>query len=114
VIENVREQLDRVDAIIFEDYGKGFLGAEMVEQVSHLAHAAGKIVTADPNPRHPIAWKDVTAVKPNRTEAFQAAGVPLSDPIDPASDDTALRQVGAPCCDSGARSTCSSRSVSTA
>jgi D-beta-D-heptose 7-phosphate kinase/D-beta-D-heptose 1-phosphate adenosyltransferase len=95
VIENVQEQLERVDAIIFEDYGKGFLGAEMVDQVSQLARAAGKIVTVDPNPRHAIPWKNVTTVKPNRTEAFLAAGVPLTDPVDPATDDSALASVGA-------------------
>lgn len=95
VIDSVRTQLPHLDAIVFEDYGKGFLRAEMVEQVSQLAHEAGKIVTADPNPRHPIAWKNVTTVKPNRTEAFLAAGVPHSDPVEPASEDAALHAVGA-------------------
>jgi D-beta-D-heptose 7-phosphate kinase/D-beta-D-heptose 1-phosphate adenosyltransferase len=94
VIESVREELPGVDALIFEDYAKGFLGPEMVEQVSQLAHAAGKIVTVDPNPRHPLAWRNVTAVKPNRTEAFLAAGAPLTDPIDPANNDASMREVG--------------------
>ena len=30
--------------------------------------------TADPNPHHPIDWRNMTAVKPNRSEAFLAAG----------------------------------------
>ena len=34
-----------------------------------------QIVTGDPNPHHPIEWKNVTAVKPNRNEAFLAAGI---------------------------------------
>ena len=37
----------------------------------------------------------MTAVKPNRSEAFLAAGVPWSDPIDPAMDDAALLEAGA-------------------
>jgi D-beta-D-heptose 7-phosphate kinase/D-beta-D-heptose 1-phosphate adenosyltransferase len=94
VIDSVGADLPRFDAVIFEDYAKGFLGPEIVEQVSQLAHEAGKIVTVDPNPRHPLPWRNVTAVKPNRTEAFLAAGVPLTDPVDPASDDSALRNVG--------------------
>ncbi|MEP6955487.1 MAG: D-glycero-beta-D-manno-heptose-7-phosphate kinase [Chthoniobacterales bacterium] len=94
VIESVRAELPRADGIIIEDYGKGFLTSELVEQVSELARTAGKIVTVDPNPRHAIAWRNVTAVKPNRSEAFAAAGVPWTDPIEPPDEDVALRIVG--------------------
>ncbi len=95
VTEDVRQQMPQIDAIILEDYGKGFLTAELVDQICALGQAAGKIVTADPNPRHALAWKNVTAVKPNRAEAFLAAGIPWSDPIEPAQEDSALLQVGA-------------------
>ncbi|MFN2477144.1 MAG: bifunctional heptose 7-phosphate kinase/heptose 1-phosphate adenyltransferase [Chthoniobacterales bacterium] len=90
----VRAELDNFDAIIFEDYGKGFLTAPLVSAVSQLAHAAGKITTADPNPKQAFDWRNVSAVKPNRSEAFFAAGVPLSDPVEPASADEALLEVG--------------------
>lgn len=89
-----RELLPRIDGIVFEDYGKGFLCGHLVEQVTSLASQAGKVITVDPNPRHQLAWADVTAVKPNRSEAFLAAGVPLSDPHDSPSEDQPLRQVG--------------------
>lgn len=94
VVAAVRGQLDRVDGVIFEDYGKGFLSADLVQQVSELAHSAGKIVTTDPNPRHLIEWRNVTAVKPNRSEAFLAAGVPWRDPVEPAHKDESLLEVG--------------------
>ncbi|MDQ2919841.1 MAG: PfkB family carbohydrate kinase [Verrucomicrobiota bacterium] len=94
VIENIRAQLNTIDAIVFEDYGKGFLSADLVAQVSQLAFAAGKIITADPNPHHSVEWKNMTAVKPNRNEAFIAAGIPWSDSIEPAADDKALLKVG--------------------
>jgi rfaE bifunctional protein kinase chain/domain len=94
VIDGIRRQLHEIDAVVFEDYGKGFLSPELIEKVAAIACEAGKIVTADPNPRHPIPWTKVTAVKPNRSEAFLAAGVPWSDPIEPANDDQALLQVG--------------------
>lgn len=94
VAESIRKQLGDIDGIIFEDYGKGFLSSEMVAPISELAAAAGKIVTVDPNPRQQIDWRNVTAVKPNRSEAFQAAGIPVSDPVEPAADDAALQAVG--------------------
>ena len=94
VRQRVERQLPDVDAIILEDYGKGFLGAELVQQLSELARSAGKIATADPNPRHLIDWRNVTAVKPNRNEAFLAAGVPWSDPAENPDDDRPLLEVG--------------------
>jgi D-beta-D-heptose 7-phosphate kinase/D-beta-D-heptose 1-phosphate adenosyltransferase len=93
-VERVRARLDTLDALIFEDYGKGFLSAELVQQIASAATTAGKIVTSDPNPHHLIAWRNMTAVKPNRTEAFLAAGKPASDPVDPPEEDTALLEVG--------------------
>lgn len=95
VAASLQEQLPKIDALILEDYGKGFLSADLVAQICALAHAAGKIVTVDPNPRHNIAWKNVTAVKPNRSEAFLAAGIPWSDPTEPVSADEPLLHVGA-------------------
>lgn len=76
IINAVRQRLPEIDAVIFEDYGKGFLTLELVSKISQTARKAGKIVTADPNPRNPISWKGVTAVKPNRAEAFVATGIP--------------------------------------
>ncbi|HST31308.1 MAG TPA: PfkB family carbohydrate kinase [Chthoniobacterales bacterium] len=79
VVGAVRKRLKDFDAIIFEDYGKGFLSADLVSQIARDARAAKKIVTADPNPHNLIDWSGVTAVKPNRSEAFLAAGVPNRD-----------------------------------
>jgi rfaE bifunctional protein kinase chain/domain len=79
VVTTVRKRLKDVDAIIFEDYGKGFLAAGLVSQIAREARAAKKIVTADPNPHNLIDWSGMTAVKPNRAEAFLAAGIPNRD-----------------------------------
>ena len=94
IVRNVRRRLAKTDAIIFEDYGKGFLNAELVRQVCVEALAGGKVVTGDPNPHHPIDWNNVTAVKPNRNEAFLAASIPWTDPVDPPARDTALLKAG--------------------
>jgi len=94
VLESIGKRLPDVDAIILEDYGKGFLSAELVTEICRLAYAAGKIVTVDPNPRHSIEWRNVTAVKPNRSEAFLAAGLPWSEATEAVEEDEALLQVG--------------------
>jgi D-beta-D-heptose 7-phosphate kinase/D-beta-D-heptose 1-phosphate adenosyltransferase len=91
---SVHKIVPRLDAFIFEDYGKGFLNAQLVRKISQDLANAGKLTTADPNPHAQIDWGSVTAVKPNRTEALQAAGMPLHDPVDPPLADTALLTAG--------------------
>jgi rfaE bifunctional protein kinase chain/domain len=94
IVAAVAKQLPEIDAIIFEDYGKGFLSSELVSQIARGAQAAKKIVTADPNPRHLIDWSGMTAVKPNRAEAFLAAGIPYSEPGDSPEKDVDLVRAG--------------------
>ena len=87
-LEKFARMLPDFDAVIVEDYAKGFLTQELVEGIGTLARRAGKIVTVDPNPRNDLRWTGVTAIKPNRAEAFHAAGLPLSET-------TPLSEVGA-------------------
>ena len=91
----VRKILPDIDAIIFEDYGKGFIGSELVAEITSQAQSAGTIVAADPNPRHAIDWSGTTVVKPNRSEAFLAAGMAPGDSDNSPSQDEDLLRVGA-------------------
>ena len=83
-----------LDAIILEDYGKGFMTTELMKLVSKIASEHNLIVTVDPSPRNPLPWSGVTLVKPNRLEAFAAAG--LEDHLlpGPPAQNTELLEVG--------------------
>src|SRR6267154_2682477 len=94
VVAADRDVIQKTDAIIFEDYGKGFVTTELVSQIAREARAAGKIVAADPNPRHSVDWRGVTVVKPNRAEAFLAAGIPWRDTHEAPTKDTDLEHAG--------------------
>lgn len=94
VVSAVRRNIPETDAIIFEDYGKGFLSTELVSQIAQAARSAGKIVAADPNPRNLVEWRGLTVIKPNRTEAFLAAGIPSHDTDTVPSQDTDLKRAG--------------------
>jgi D-beta-D-heptose 7-phosphate kinase/D-beta-D-heptose 1-phosphate adenosyltransferase len=94
-IAQLEERLGELDGVIIEDYGKGFLQQDLVDAFCERIRAAGKIVTVDPNPGNPLKWNGVTAIKPNRGEAFVAAGVPFSDPVSPVENDAALYEVAA-------------------
>lgn len=86
--------LAEIDAVVFEDYGKGLLGQELADRMLAAARAAGKIVALDPNPNNRLAWHSITAATPNRAEAFAAAGQPWSEPVTPPVADAALFEVG--------------------
>ncbi|HEY7000686.1 MAG TPA: bifunctional ADP-heptose synthase [Candidatus Udaeobacter sp.] len=90
----VRKKIPETDAIIFEDYGKGFLSSDLVSQIVDAARSAGKIVAADPNPRNLVEWRGLTVIKPNRSEAFLAAGIPSGEPDSNPSHDASLKRAG--------------------
>ena len=90
----VAEVLPLVDAVIFEDYGKGFLGQEFKNRICDLARAGGKVITADPNPGNPIDWQGVDLLKPNRSEAFAMAGRKDHGAADDPLKDESLIAVG--------------------
>jgi len=92
-IETIKRLLPQIDAIILEDYGKGFLQQSFIDKIAVLA--AGKTITADPNPRNQLQWRGITAVKPNRSEAFSAANEPWKEPAANPTKDEPLLAIGA-------------------
>jgi rfaE bifunctional protein kinase chain/domain len=94
VVAAVRDTIQKTDAIVFEDYGKGFVTTELVSEIARDARAAGKIVAADPNPRHSVDWGGVTVVKPNRAEAFLASGIPWHESDEAPAEDADLMLAG--------------------
>jgi D-beta-D-heptose 7-phosphate kinase/D-beta-D-heptose 1-phosphate adenosyltransferase len=94
ILAQVERVLPETDAIIFEDYGKGLLVQALKDEVCKMVNGRGIVVTVDPNPGNPLDWAGVTAIKPNRSEAFAAAGVPMGDPADDPLQDEPLLEVG--------------------
>ncbi len=94
ILAELRTLAPSLDGIVIEDYGKGLVTQALVDEICALAREANILVTVDPNPRNPITWSGVAAVKPNRSEAFHEAG--LDDPHDGAAplEDAALLEVG--------------------
>jgi D-beta-D-heptose 7-phosphate kinase/D-beta-D-heptose 1-phosphate adenosyltransferase len=87
--------LPDLDAVIVADYAKGFLDRDLADRVSQAAARAGKILTVDPTPKNPLRWSGATAIKPNRSEAFEFAAMPYADPAADPSQDQPLLQAAA-------------------
>ena len=88
------EALKRIDAVIVADYGKGFLTQAAADYICSNTKARGKILAVDPHPHTSLNWGGATVIKPNRAEAFLAAGLPPSEPVDPPLADQPLLEAG--------------------
>lgn len=82
------------DAVIFEDYAKGVLSADFMQDVLDTAHEQGVVTALDPHPSHNFNVHHLSLITPNRSEAFALAGVYESPPVMPLSEDKALLKVG--------------------
>ena len=93
-VEIVKELMPSVDAVILEDYGKGFLCQSLKDRVCGLAREHGKYLVADPNPGNRLDWGGVDLLKPNRSEAFAMAGQTDFGAAEHPLQDAALLDVG--------------------
>ena len=82
--------IPEVEAIVVADYGKGFLTQELADHIAAAACTQGKVLAVDPHPHTSLVWRGASAIKPNRIEAFNAAGMPLSPAVEPAAADHSL------------------------
>ncbi len=82
-----------VDAIIFEDYAKGLLDRELTQKIVDKAAASGVVTALDPHLGNPMGIKNLTLLKPNRSESFGMAGIYCHDPISPVEKDVNLLAV---------------------
>ena len=94
LLKNFQAQLPAVAAVIFEDYGKGLLTQSLLNAMQRAAQRAGKITAADPNARHLLRYVGLTAVTPNRSEAFAAAGLTNTPALDDVHADAQLMKCG--------------------
>jgi D-glycero-beta-D-manno-heptose-7-phosphate kinase len=94
LLQLLREKAPQLDGLILEDYGKGLVDQSLVDEIREIFSATDTIVTVDPNPGNPLHWRGFTAVKPNRLEAFAAAGEPAAEPGEHPLEDRALLRVG--------------------
>lgn len=69
-----------VDGVVISDYGKGFIGASLIECVRSFNHRP--IVTGDPKPENIDAFAGVDWIAPNASEAERASGVTVKTDAD--------------------------------
>jgi D-glycero-beta-D-manno-heptose-7-phosphate kinase len=74
LVDIIRTRISSLDGIIIEDYNKGVVSKEVIDDVIALARQHKKIITVDPKFDNFLEYKQVTVFKPNRREAEEVLG----------------------------------------
>src|SRR5438876_7549255 len=75
LMEIVAQKLPSADAVIVGDYGTGVVTQPLLDQIKRLSRARGIWVSLDPKAVHRLNLTHLALITPNRTEAFELAGV---------------------------------------
>ena len=82
VLERLPHLLDKVQILAISDYGKGFLNRQLLQKVIEMAVCKGIPVIVDPKGDDFSKYAGATVIKPNLSEAYAAAKMPASAPLD--------------------------------
>lgn len=83
----VEEVIERCDAVLLSDYGKGVLTPSLTQAIIKLSRSRNKKVLVDPKGIDFGKYSGATLVTPNKKEASQATGIDIVD-------DGSLHQAG--------------------
>jgi rfaE bifunctional protein kinase chain/domain len=93
LLDAMRGAVETSDALVLEDYNKGVLLGEVIEQSIALARARNLPVVVDPKYRNFFRYRGATIFKPNRRELEAALGAAI-DVDDPRAQPEMFSRLG--------------------
>jgi D-beta-D-heptose 7-phosphate kinase/D-beta-D-heptose 1-phosphate adenosyltransferase len=91
LIDNLPEILQDVKIVAISDYGKGFLTEPLLSALITHAQLKGICIITDPKGHDFAKYKGTTIIKPNLGEAYAAASLPRSAPLEKAAQEVLKR-----------------------
>jgi rfaE bifunctional protein kinase chain/domain len=88
VINYTKGIIDKIDAVVIEDYGKGVITPKLLKRIVPLVRSHKKIISVDPKEEHLKYYQGITLITPNNHEASKAVGFQIKD-------DATLKKAGA-------------------
>jgi len=74
ILSLLEERMEKLDAVLVSDYGKGVVCEPLMERVRSRTLGAGKILAVDPKVKNLPLFHRVTIITPNHHEAAEAVG----------------------------------------
>jgi len=72
IIKFIKTNIDDFDGIIIEDYGKGVINMQLLQDLISLSRSHRKIIAVDPKEEHFQYYRGATSITPNRKELENA------------------------------------------
>ena len=82
IINTLPRLMQQIDMIAISDYGKEFLTTTLLAAIISQAKELGIPIITDPKGHDFKKYFDSTVIKPNLSEAYAAANLPLSAPLE--------------------------------
>ncbi|MBS0626051.1 MAG: D-glycero-beta-D-manno-heptose-7-phosphate kinase [Verrucomicrobia bacterium] len=82
IILELRKIIPQTQIVAISDYGKGFLTNSLISAIIQISREAKVPVIVDPKGSDFTKYKKASVLKPNLSEAYAAAKMPLSTPLD--------------------------------
>ena len=79
IINFTKNSIDKIDAIIIEDYGKGVITPKLLKELVPFARSRKKIISVDPKEEHLKYYRGISLITPNNHEASKAVGFVIKD-----------------------------------
>ena len=79
LVRAIEKEIEKFDAIILSDYGKGVLTERFTQNIIEIASKNGKKVFVDPKGSDYSKYKGAYTLTPNKKEASQATGIEIKD-----------------------------------
>jgi len=70
IVDFVASKIQDIDVVIIEDYGKGLITKELLQDVIKIAKEQNKKIVVDPKEKHFSYYEGVTVITPNHHEAI--------------------------------------------
>lgn len=72
IVNFIKNKINNFDAIIIEDYGKGVINMQLLQELIVISRSHKKIIAVDPKEEHFQYYRGVTSITPNRKELENA------------------------------------------
>lgn len=82
ILDELRRLIPQVQVIALSDYGKGFLTNRLIAETIRMANEANVWTIVDPKGVDFFKYRGATVLKPNLSEAYAAAKLPLQAPLE--------------------------------
>ncbi|MBS0607202.1 MAG: D-glycero-beta-D-manno-heptose-7-phosphate kinase [Parachlamydiales bacterium] len=82
VLERLSPILDKVNIVAISDYGKGFLSRSLLKKIIEMSREKEIPVIVDPKGDDFSKYQGATVIKPNLTEAYAAAKLPVEESLE--------------------------------